>query len=746
MPIRASSPFFVAVQPPGAAVEVTTQSFVCATSGRQPIFWGQTFKKGDVPAGSYVTSDEPTFSAQPISTWSDGSLRFAICAAEPTMTAAAPLVVRLARTNLAPLGAVLTRADLVAASPSVELTLTDVVSASGVSTMADTTLTLASILDSTATHGADPALHRAGLYDEWLGPTMSVFRYRGHFPDRHIRVYWDVYLFASGAMNIETTVEVSTWWNVGGDREATRPGQRDFDVTLAIDGSERFTTVGSRKLKQPHHTRWSRADWLSATQPVVEPRYDVEYLKQTMLVANYEPGTMAETRWDVYAWKTAEESAAPPPLGQGNWPDTMASGGEDSDFIGELLACSAAYLASGDNRGYHSTIAHARTAGRYGYHCRDELTGRVARPIDYPLWVLSTQLHPSYYYGEPGGSSYTPDPTGESLQTVCDYYGWSDYALEYDWLHGPTSGYLAALLTGRLTFVDECQFQYAYAVFASSEGARGRSRIEVGTRGEGRVPGHQLKAVAQAMAVTPDRDTALLASMAATVENSIDTFHGRITEGPFAGNPLGILCYGFHENYGTDYNFISCVHLGYFAWGVIVTEALDLPITATHRARLHEVAAQAIKPCVGRAQAAGEGYNYRRRSAYGDKAGTGATDSSGPTAWYASWGEVYRESRLALTGSAADSLSDEVGEELVGGYSSDEPAGHGSPPHGPMGFCVSRSVQDLPALARAADLGHEGARAAYSVIRGSATFTRLASDFETFSRRFLARPVTADRE
>jgi hypothetical protein len=132
--------------PEGATAGLTTEQFGfdvtdSATSGalsvnfgllstvggpNLPFTYGHVFKEGEVPSGSYVTSDlTNNFQAIPITSWPDGSLRQAIIAGRATCTAGVEKVIALSATTTAPTGVALTTANLASVLSGVSLDLPD---------------------------------------------------------------------------------------------------------------------------------------------------------------------------------------------------------------------------------------------------------------------------------------------------------------------------------------------------------------------------------------------------------------------------------------------------------------------------------------------------------------------------------------------------------------------------------------------------------------------------------------------
>ena len=185
-----------------------------AASGTHGWTFGQAFARGDVPSGSFITSDAGTTQADIRNRWPDGSVKFAVMSGVSSLTQNAARAVRFATSTSAPGGA------NVAEPANLDVAVTFSGGVSG-------TYTLQSCL------GIDRSTWskaNAGRVRQILGPVMSEFHYYRPTSDAHVAVWFYVRRYANGATEVETVIE-NGWVNVGG------PGARNYTVSVAVGGA-----------------------------------------------------------------------------------------------------------------------------------------------------------------------------------------------------------------------------------------------------------------------------------------------------------------------------------------------------------------------------------------------------------------------------------------------------------------------------------------------------------------------------
>jgi hypothetical protein len=379
-----------------------------AASGTRPWTFGQVFKRGDMPAGSFITSNADATQADVRNRWSDGSVKYAVLSGRSTLQQGVPKAVAIATTTTAPSGANV-------AEPT---TLDVVVTLTGGVTG---TYTLQSCLgvDLSTWNRSNP-----GRVRQILGPVMSEFHYYCPTNDAHLTIWFYVRRYSSGETEVETVIE-NGWF------KQASPASKAYGVDVRIGGASAY----SASLTQYHHTRWSRVDWLG-TNPSITPQHDKAYLRVSGMVPNY-----GYTNPSAAAFSGLASAINPTPFALGNWSSDMAATGEQQ-AIGVLPRWEALYcttsVAADSKTAYQATISNVRGHGRWNIHYRDETTGRIPR-------------HDSYLT--------------DDLTTLPATSGGTGGVLDWDTAHHNSAGYLAYLIEGRWSFLEEQQNAACYTIF-----------------------------------------------------------------------------------------------------------------------------------------------------------------------------------------------------------------------------------------------------------------------------------------
>jgi len=458
------------------------------TNASGPWTFGHAFKKGDVPQGFYLTTSSGTssFQAQVRNRWSDGSVKFAVLSGISPFTVGTAHTVQLATTATAPTGTNVAEPTTLA---NTKIVFTP---ASGQFPISATvTCDINSVLGvAQGTWGTSTA----GRVRSILGPVMSEFHYFQPTGQGQLAVWWYVRKYSTGAVEVEYEVE-------NGWLQAASPSQVDYAVTATIGGTQVYTTAhiasdmpvrtitGSTSTSfvygddvRPQllvggyfyvngdpstifqatavtsttiscagglptvmsfsvlghfaHSRWGGVAWASGGAPVT-PAHDPVYLRATKLVPNY--GYTSPTS---AAYTGLASALNPSPFALGDWTFHMGDVGAQGS-IGLLPTWEALYCATGDSRAYAATISDVRGAGRWSIHYRDETTGRIPDPRSYTTKALSQD-----------GWGTIPAGSGGSQG------GWNIS-------HGVSSGYLAYLIEGRWSFLEECQYAGMFCILDS---------------------------------------------------------------------------------------------------------------------------------------------------------------------------------------------------------------------------------------------------------------------------------------
>jgi hypothetical protein len=581
-----------------------------AVSGIYPWTFGQAFRKGDVPNGSYITGDSSGFQAEVRNRWSDGSVKFAVLSGISSFTQGQPRAVGLSTTSSTPVG------TNVAEPSSLDVSVAFSGGVSG-------TYALQSVLGLDKESWGSKAT--GGRVRKILGPVMSEFHYYVPTSDPHIAVWFFVRRYSTGATEVETVIE-NGWLRVAS------PGQRDYTVTVRVGGA---TVYGPAALNHLHHTRWSRIDWIGVN-PSVTPKHDGTYVKATRLVPNYgEFGQPSEATLNGLV-QSAE------PFGQAGWPSEMGNAGSGGCILNNW---DALYVNSGDLRAYRSVIANSQAAGRYGIHYRDETTG------DPPLY----SSYSSYVYGSnpgiPGvgsGASSFPANGGSSPPT-------------YAKSHAVPLGYLPYLLTGRHSFREQVEFQAQVSYFGATYTSTFEGmRIALTSAGAftTRGAGWAIRSMAAAVVCAPDSDSRA-AQYKAHLAKTLGYYGANYTN----KNNLGLVeAYSsYNSGVTTDLtNFMEDSLTMSVGWAYqVANEHLG-----SDRTRADAFAVWRMKHIVGRFGPQ-SGYCYRDAATYTCRYADSDLTSGSTTAFnaglYADWATVYAKTIGANNCGASNALNGSSG-------------------------------------------------------------------------------------
>jgi hypothetical protein len=500
-----------------------------------PFCVGFAFKRGDIPAGSSVASNLGALQVTPRTTWPDGSLKFAQLAGFAPLTANTLFTVRLRRAAAAAAGAPLGLADLKKTALTTEF---------GAGTLGSASFAAADWDTPQAT---------------WVsGAQMSSWIFRKPVgSDGHLTAWLEVRLFAGGA------IEVLPWIE-NGYLMVAGPTNKAATYTFKINGTQRFSAA----IDLPHHCRTplisgTALSYWVGDDPNVTPRHDVAYLQATEQVPTY------SARVDANAPVSQRLIANFTPLNKGNFiydTDAMPSSGYQEP-IGLLPQHDVLYLTCDSAATFPAVVRNGFAAGRYAIHYRDEKTQRPLRFSQYPNLVL----HEASSVRDIGASTrgqYTPKPAG-TVPPV------------WDCAHSPSVGYMAYLLTGRWYFMELVQFAATANYLTKTDSAdmrKGAAGLVHAVAGgwQTRSSAWQWRALTQALAVTPDSDTALQQEFVASVESNISDYHATYVAQP--NNPFGWVQPG--EGYDGTYRLGAPWQQDFVTAAFGYSLAMGLPISA----------------------------------------------------------------------------------------------------------------------------------------------------------------------
>lgn len=672
VPAPSSSP---SPSPSGAveALQFTVRANATLTSA--PFALGYAFRAGDVPAGATLASDYGTLQVTPRNIWPDGSLKFAQLAGTVDLSANTETVIKLRKQSGSAGGTALSLGNLKA---------TGVTAVTGCGSFGTATW-----------EGAD----WDSPFQTWVsGPIMSSWIYRKPVgTDAHLVAWLEVRLFAGGA------VEVLPWVE-NGYLMVAGPTNKSATYTFSLGGSQRFSAA----INLPHHCRTPLVDgaklshWL-ASDPEVSIKHDVVYMQATELVPSYSAVVTSSSQLISAAQTTYV------PLQQGGFTysgDTMSAGGFAAP-IGLLPQHDALYLVTDSMVTYGAVIRNGFSAGRYPIHYRDKGTMRPLKFSDYPTLVVSGGSGMTDA-GASSTNSYTPTASGTNPP-------------QWDGSHQPSVGYMAYLVTGRWYFMEQVQFAATANYLNITDVYRGGANgVATDYRLQTRNAAWSARTLAQALAATPDADTALRTEFISSVQATIDHFHSRYVAQ--SHNPFGLV---FNGDYGGETFWRSSVWQNDFLTGAIgYMQALNLPISSSSANKLSLFFHWLAQSIVGRL---GDSSNYGYINAapytfaYSPSKSPDFLGGTGP--WYPNWAAVYEAT--SKIGSVAPYWGNTVGTlsaEILPGADS-----------------MWGNLQ--PAIAYAVRFGVSGASAAYARMTSASNWPALANQFNSVPG-WSVRPVT----
>lgn len=587
--------------PAPADGDLVSLKLVSPQGGPQPFTVGQIFRKGDLPSGTAITASIAQFQADVRNRWSDGSARFAVLSG---VAPASSIAIRKGGTPYT--------APMVA-EPAIEATaaFTSVVDAAG-NPVAGGSFSAA--LSAARANGAGAwSRTTARKVRECLGPVMSEFHYFVPTADAHTHVWFYVRAYSTGDIEVETVVE-NGWLQVAS------PGRRNYNVTVTVNGTLRYTGAG---LAHYHHTRWSRVDW-AGTAPVVTPTHDVAYLQRTNLVPTLALSTLPAstytnlpeigTKFNAFTAAVANQSA---PFSTYSCDPDIGAGG-DTEMYGLVPAWAIAYLVEGNTGAYWATVGNGRATMRWCLHYRDETTGRpVNSSIDINLGLNDTNANM-------GIIGSVPTPTPAPAGGVPSGNNWT-------FTHSPGTSFAAYLLGGRWSMLEEQQFQTSCGFLAARANYNGQRGMAWWDQNRGQ--GARFRDRAQSALIAPQylngaavtgNDAAQTSAFVACLATAIDEFYdyhvsGASTSAPTIarGNLFGL------PFQNADFDFFANNNDGEYGYGGLQTGLYITPIlyafdaepnlSSTTNTKLSALAAFHAKFPVGMLGAATNGSNWNWR-------------------------------------------------------------------------------------------------------------------------------------
>ncbi|MGN8199932.1 hypothetical protein ACS8Y6_14710 [Salinisphaera sp. RV14] len=474
--------------PSGAARHITDVSVQNYGSGNSAstvdVTFGQVFAKGDVGASQHVVAAVngkmlPT-QVDRKATWADGSVRHSV------VTVQLPAPASGKATTLQ-LYAVAHNAGLGLGTVSLGDLLGTNFTANVRITLGGTTYTAnaRNALEQIAQSGTCPAWGQrsckrwlaGGLASEWIVPATLT---SGNATAPRLRVFFNVRAYRAadgsiGNVRVDSVIENDQAYNVS-------PSNETYDAVLNV-GSSNYSATGITHYTQArwHHVLWSQGN------PSMYVKPDVAYLQKSGAISKYAAVTPTSSFLN-----SVTQSAAP--MTHADQTPYMGTTGAQP-AIGPLPRWTSAFVVSGDRRAFNWMLANDDAAGSYGFHYRDDATGRPLTITNHPYVTIA-----ALNYARTAGGQYQKD-----LLPACGGTCANPYV--FNIAHQPSIGYVSYLVTGDFYYLEEMQFEASYDELWTNPGYRGyaKGRLIVANP-QVRGQAWTLRSISDAAFATPDGD------------------------------------------------------------------------------------------------------------------------------------------------------------------------------------------------------------------------------------------------
>ncbi len=452
----------------------------------QPATLGYVFAPGEIKAGQSVTALTAAGATVPMqvdakATHADGSLRHAVLTLSASLAAGASEKITLASGTPGVVGLPIRASDLLATAYDATVLL----NLGGVTYTASARTALQAAVNA----GSPTAWLSGPMVSEWLVPAACV---GPGGPHPHLAVRFAIRAYA-GLQSVRTDITVENDW-------AYEPNPRGFTYDVSIQSGGQ-TLYSKSALAHSHHARWRKIFWWGG-QPTLDALLDVNYLRSTGAVPNYDPSI------HVSASALAGMAATFEPMSSGNLTVYMPETGAHDD-IGPLPRFSALYLLSGDAGALQNVLANGMAGGSYPVHYRDKTKGLPVSLDDYPYMTLL------------GNSGDTRNPATGKLEEFPAVTNGLDTLIPDD-AHQPSIAYLPYLITGDYFFLEELQFWANWNVILANPYYRD---FEKGLLKWSQVRGQawSLRTLGHAAYITPDTHP-MKAYFVGKVKNNLDWY------------------------------------------------------------------------------------------------------------------------------------------------------------------------------------------------------------------------------
>ena len=471
-----SAPIIASATQAGQVVGLTLQNPTSTALAGRLISFGQEFAPGQVKAGASlvaVVNGQPTQVQMDVKTTNpDGSVAMAVLTlAQPAIAAGASVPVMLALS--APVST--------PATTPVRPVNISALAAPGSNYKVQVQLTLHNTGGTTSPVTIDAAAAlagalKSGAYSTWLsGPQATQVRVDVPVAGS-LHVALDITAFADGTTSTKVTFDNDIALSAHG-------GTASYDATITQNGAVAFQKSG---ITQYQYTSWNTTV-ASNGAPAVNVQHDIAALEKMGLVQNYDltAGVNASLVTNEAAQMAKPGFGAV--LGNAGITQYMPTTGGRAD-IGPTTQANTLWLLTQNATAAQYALAQANAAGSIPWHFFSPTGGTYLTATDNPkLWI-------DYRGGMYGTTALTQAVPSSKLT------GWTP-----DPAHQPDLDYVAYLMTGDRTYLDELNAQASYDVLAASPTNRqGALGIVADGNAQVRAQAWSLRAVVEAAAANPN--------------------------------------------------------------------------------------------------------------------------------------------------------------------------------------------------------------------------------------------------
>ncbi|MEO8746115.1 MAG: hypothetical protein ABI379_00410 [Rhodanobacter sp.] len=327
-----------------------------------------------------------------------------------------------------------------------------------------------------------------------------------------MHVYFNVRAYANAAggignVRVDTVIENS--WTY-----APSPKNELYSATIRVGQS----TTEVTDLKHYQHARWHKVLW-SKGDPNVYAKVDTDYLQSTRAISRY-----AELDPDEKFLDSLHASF--PPMTNGSQTKSMGQTGAQA-AIGPLPQWTSTYVVSSDRRAFDWMLANDDAAGTYGFHYRDQTTGRPTEITRHP-------------YATTNNNAKNTNPQ-HAADLIPNCKGDCGSPYTFDTSHHPSIGYVSYLVTGDYYYLEEMQFTAAYTELETNPAYRSYDQgLLKGAQSQVRGQAWALRSLADAAFATPDDDP-MKGYFNTLVANIFASYNGFYTHADASKHPIHVL-------------------------------------------------------------------------------------------------------------------------------------------------------------------------------------------------------------